>query len=272
MNFTAAIDISTFVWNKDDYERSPEYYYPLLSLLPIVIDSINKFRLPILMRSQLYNLISNDFPYPFMSRFGYSYFSTKILRLLTTTKWVVYEEISRGDLNCTPEILKNHFSEDLKMECNCQISHLFNGDFENKFITYSYFFNGYDKLILERLPVQKQIDTLRYSSSEEIINFFERNKIKFKHNSKHDKFKSGGVISPLSCYNDRSGDTTEAQNLLEAAYLVGNDLFCFDEKNNVYVQFVSSNDGTFHGFDLSDDDGNVPRVIKKIYNRNGRSF
>lgn len=272
MSFTAALDISTFIWCKEDYHNNSEHYLRLISIIPKVFEKIHNFNVPILMRNELFEIIAFDFPYPYLNEIGLSYYSTKILRLLTTSEWSNYEEQFESNFTSNPNLVKDCFKIELKEEYTNQIGHLFNNSFKHKFITCQYFFNNNENLCITDSNDVVEIDTLSYSSDEDIIKYFDKIKIKFKHNPKHNKYNSGGKVSPLSCYNERTGDETAAQNLLENSQMIGSDYFWYDEPNEVYVQFVSSNDGTFHGYDISDEQSNVPYQIKNIFNKDGRKF
>src|SRR5690606_25436029 len=78
----------------------------------------------------------------------------------------------------------------------------------------------------------------------------------FEHNPKHNKYKSsphafhGEKISRLSCYNDRKGDTTAAQNLIDRSVELKNHYYAYDLKNKTYVKFVKSRKNIFHGYDV----------------------
>jgi len=274
MNFIAAIDISTFIWCKNDYENNKNQYYELLAVIPTIYKSIESFKIPVLMKKELYDQIMVDFPYNEASKISYE-FEKLTLSFLTNTNWLPYIENNDKTITSVPILAKQHFNNTIQAETQSQIVHLFqNGkNTEHKFISYKYFFNHNNNLlVLNQQQNAVEIDTLCYNSEIQIIQFFERHKIKFKHNPKHDRYKSGGVISPLSCYNERIGDVTKAQELLETACSVGKDRYNWDKYNNVYVQFVQSNDGTYHGFDISDEKNNVPYQIKKKFNKNGKVF
>ncbi len=270
--FTAALDISTFIWNPQDFERNKHHYYELISLSPTVFSEVKKNKIPILLRGELYELLLTEFPYVSINGINPDYGRTT-LSFLVDVNWTIYADGDTSHMLTNPNIIKAYFSEDIKRESGSQIVHLFqNVQPEIKFITYHCFYEGQDDLLIERRDDKVKIETLNYSSEKEITTFFDKHKIKFKHNPKHDKYKAGGKISPLSCYNERTADITYAQKLLDTSCQVGSDFYNYDSTNEVYVVFVDSNDGTFHGFDLSDEGDNVPEDVKKTFNKNGRQF
>jgi hypothetical protein len=277
MSFTAVIDISTFIWSEQDFNDNKIEYVILRNLIPDVFTQIKALKLPILFRHDLQQLILAEFPFKLIEdkEIGYDFYRLTYEFLIDTfSNWVKFEGNADHTIISTPDINKPHFGINIKVEAQSQIYHLFQNsqNTEHKFIAYTYLFKSDNNLVLKNQQETVVVDTLRYGSEEDIVTFFDKFKIKFRHNSKHDSYKSGGKVSPLSCFNERTGDTTKAQALLEKAYQVGNDYYYLDEENNVYVQFVSSNDGTYHGFDVSDEKGNVPSKIKSKFNRNGRIF
>ncbi len=271
-NFTAILDISTFVWDQVDFNTNKHRYYQLIDLAPIVYEQVADNRVPILLREKLYNLLMLDFPYSNINAINPDY-CTLTLSFLTNVFWIPYEDGDDSSISTNPNLVKNYFSDDLKNESYSQIFHINrNAIIGYKFIAYNYFHNHTNNLFITTETNQIEVDSLFYESKAEIVQFFDNYKIKFKHNPKHDQYKAGGKISPLSCYNERAGDTTKAQNLLKSSYLLGNDYYNFDAENQIYVKFVDSNDGTYHGFNVSDEGSNIPNEIKNRFNKNGRKF
>lgn len=265
MSYTAAIDISTFIWCKSDYEENKNHYYKLLVVAPVVYDQIKKFNLPILLRNELCESIMADFPYNMIREISYD-FESLTLNFLTTINWFTYSENYDNSFVSVPKLAKEHFKESIKNETKSQIVHLFqNGkNPEHKFITYEYFFDSNSNLlVLNTQGNQVEIDTLSYSTEEQIITYFEKFRRKFEHNPKHDMYKSGGLISPLSCYNEREGDKTKAQELLDKAIFHEGHYYNYDKENNVFVRFIRTSDFIYHGHNLLEGDDLIPSEVKK---------
>lgn len=272
MNFAAILDISTFVWNQEDFKENKHYYYRLIDLAPMVYEQVKDNRVPILLREQLCELLMSDFPYRSIYEINSDYCNLT-LSFLTSTEWFPYDDGDASIVSISPNIKKDHFSDGLKKESDSQIIHLcLNEAAGYKFLAYNYFHNHNENLLITTQTSPIEIDSLWYQSEDDVIQFFEKYKIKFEHNPKHDQYKAGGRVSPLSCYNEREGDTTKAQNLLDTSYLISNDYYNFDAENGVYVRFVRTGDGTYHGFDVSDEGSNIPNEIKSKFNKNGRKF
>lgn len=272
MNFTAILDISTFVWNQGDFNINKHIYYELIDLAPVIYQQVRDNRVPILLREKLYSLLMSDFPYQNINEINTDY-CTLTLSFLTSTEWFPYEDGETSSVSINPNIVKDHFSDGLKKESDSQMLHLCVNEASGyKFLAYNYFHNHTENLLITTQTNPIEIDSLWYQSENDVVKFFEKYKIKFKHNPKHDQYKAGGKVSPLSCYNERLGDATKAQNLLGTSYPLGNDYYNYDAENGVYVRFVDSNDGTYHGFDVSDEGGKIPHEIKNKFNKNGRRF
>jgi hypothetical protein len=277
MKFTAAIDISTFIWCEQDYNTNRNQYYNLLKMVPTIYEKIKEIKLSILLRGELYNSIMIEFPYNMAKEISYD-FERLTLNFLTETflNWTHYIDNGDNTIGTIPEIIKHHFSNNIEIETQSQICHMFHdGDNpKHKFITYSYFFNADKNLILTRNELSTEIETLIYDSEDDIIQFFEKYKLKFDHNPKHTdqvRYANGETISPFRCFHQPNGQA-KAQKLLEEAFLCGNNYYNFDIENSVYVKFVLTIGLVYHGFDLSDDDNNVPNEVKRKFNKNGRVF
>lgn len=269
MSITAAIDMSTFIWSEEDYCINKSYYYQLMDIVPTVFEQIQKLRLPLLLRNELYQIIANDFPYLYLNQIGYSYYSTKILRFLTSSEWRAYEETEESTFSTIPEITKSYFNQELQKECNHQIIHLYNNALEHKFIAYRHFYNAEANLsIKNNQNTQLEVETLCYQSEKEIIDFFEKFLIKFEHNTKHRRegyrdYERDEDVSPFSCYFNQGEE--KAQELLDNAIPYKGHFYNFDLENNVFVRFIKTNGLIYHGHDLLDEENNIPNEVKKKF-------
>lgn len=278
MSFTAAIDISTFIWCEQDFRANKNQYYTLRSIAPNIYTQIKNLKLPVLLRNELYESIINEFPYIMVQEVGYE-FQRLTLEFLTDSflNWTTYADSNDNSITSVPVVVKQHFSNVVKTETQNQIVHLYqNGkNPEHKFIAYNYFLNHNNNiLVLNQNQNTVEINALYYNSEQDIQDYFEQFRIKFEHNPKHTnqvRFANGEKISPFTCYHKENGQVN-AQKLLEDAFQHQEDFYNFDIENNVYVKFVLTNGFTYHGYDLSDDNNNVPNVVKNYYNKNGRTF
>lgn len=280
MSFTASIDISTFIWCEKDFHANKNQYIILKSLAPNIYTQIKELKLPILLRNELFESIMAEFPYNMVKEIGYDFQKLTLEFLMDTfSSWTLYAENYDNTVTSTPELKKEYFSHILKVETQSQVCHFFNTkkNPEHKFITYNYFFNQNNNLIVNRQNDNLEIDTLRYNSEDEINQFFENYRLKFDHNPKHTRHlrysDNGEKISPFTCYHKPNGET-KAKKLFEEAIFHEHYYYNFDLENNVYVRFLRTHVDRpiFHGHDISDENQDVPYKIKKTFNKNGRVF
>lgn len=277
MNFTAAIDISTFIWCEQDYNANKNHYYNLLEVTPTVYDKITKLRLPVLLKKELLKSIMEEFPYVMINQISYE-FQNLTLDFLINSNWYPYSDSDDNAITSVPLLKKMHFSDSIKFETQNQISHLFhNGkNPEHKFIAYRYFFNNENNLILNKQTVDNEIETLIYSTEKEIIDFFEKHRLKFEHNPKHTRalrYSDGEKISPLTCYHQPNGKA-RTEKLFEEAVFHDGYFYNFDLDNNVYIRFLKTHvdKPIYHGHDLSDENQDVPDKVRNKYNKYGKVF
>lgn len=269
MSHTIAIDISTFIWCKDDFENNKNHHYKLLAIAPVIFEQIKTLNLPILLRNELCDSLLVDFPYNMIREISYE-FERLTLNFLTNTKWFLYSENEDKSYKSVPVLAKKHFTELLKIETQSQIIHLFqNGkNPEHKYISYEYFFKMENNLlVLKGLNNIVEIDTLCYSSEDQVVKYFIKFKRLFEHNPKHDLYKAGGLISPLSCYNEREGDKAKAQELLDNALFHEGHFYNYDTNNKVFVRFIKTSEYVYHGHDLVDREDIIPIEVKNKINK-----
>jgi len=269
MSLIAAIDISTFIWCEEDFNKNKNHYIVLKTLAPNIYSQIKELKFPILLRNELYQSIMNEFPYNMVMEIGYD-FQKLTLEFLTDTfsNWVLYTDDNDKSITSNPEISKPHFSDSIQIESHSQVCHLFhnNQNPEPKYIAYDYFFESENNLVLSKHDDEVNIETLSYSTEKEIEDFFNKFKIKFEHNPKHRReayydYARNEDVSPFSCYHNQGEN--KAQELLDNAILYNGVYYNFDLDNNVFVRFIKTSNLIYHGHDLSDEGNNIPNVVKK---------
>lgn len=279
MSFIATIDISTFIWCEKDFNANKDKYILLKNLAPTVYTQIKELNLAVLLRSELYESIMDEFPYKMVQEIGYD-FQKLTLEFLTDTfsNWMIYTDNNDSSIAANPNVHKPYFSGNIKAETQSQICHLYYNkqNTEHKYIAYNYFYVQNNDLVLEQKNEEVVIDTLRYSSEQEIISFFDTYKLKFQHNTKHTRrlrYSNGEKISPFTCYHQPNG-AEKAKKLFEGAFLHEGYYYNFDLENNVYVRFLKTHvdKPIYHGHDLSDEGQAVPDKIRNKINKYGRVF
>lgn len=277
MSFTATIDISTFIWSEDDYNANRHEYFNLLKVVPSIYTKIKELKLPVLLRAELWNFIAGEFPHNMVNNIS-SDFGGITLSFLTNSEWFYY--IANTDITITsiPLLAKQHFSNDVQSETHSQVCHLFynRSNPEYKYIAYNYFFNQNNNLVINRQGDSVEVDTFRYTTEEEINQFFETHRLRFEHNPKHTRrlrYAAGEKISPFTCYH-QPGGKAKAEKLFENAFFHEGYFYNFDLDNNVYVRFLKTHIDRpiYHGHDVSDESQAIPHKIKNKINKDGRIF
>lgn len=273
MNITVAIDISTFIWNEDDYNENKPNYFGLLEVIPVIYEQITNHKIPLLFRKELYELLYIEFPYN-MARTICNDFEPLTLSFLSRTisNWSLYSNFNEDSITTVPLINKPHFSKASQIEVKSQIGHIFYNppSSKYKFIAFKYFYNHIDNLTLTKDKENKEITTLIFSSPKEINQFFEKYKIKFKHNNKHRResyydHERHEQVSPFSCFHNQG--VSAAQELLDNAFFFEGYYYNFDLENNVFVRFIMTSEFEYHGHDLLNEGNNIPNQVKKKFNK-----
>jgi hypothetical protein len=272
MIYTAAIDVSTFIWCRNDYNNNKHHYYNLLSIIPSLFDEITVLKIPLLLRNELYNLIVDEFPYGMADEISYEFSYLTLSFLSDNRNWFTYSDCVDEGISSVPNIVKAHFSQNTQVETKHQICHLFNnGENPNhKFISFLYFYNHNKNLLLVKEKEQREVETFWYSSEAEINKFFDKYKIKFKHHTKHRRegyydYDRKEQVSPFSCYHNQG--ELAAQELLDKAFFYEGHYYNFDLANNVFVRFIMTSAFVYHGHDLLDEGNNIPNQVKKKFNK-----
>ena len=273
MRITAAIDISTFIWNESDFDKNKSNYFGLLELMPVVYEQIISHKVPVLFRKELFDLLHVEFPYN-MARCISNDFEPLTLSFLvkTISNWTLYSTFVDDSISTVPTIAKPHFSEASLFEVRSQIWHIFiNDSLSNfKFITFKYFYNHADSLVLAKGDESKVVDTLKFCSQTDVVDFFIKYKIKFKHHEKHRKESyydhvRSEHVSPFSCFHNQG--EVAAQKLLDNAFFCEGHYYNFDLVNNVFVRFIKTSGFEYHGHDLLDGPDKVPNLVRKKFNK-----
>lgn len=272
MIYIAAIDVSTFIWCRKDYDDNKHHYYNLLTIIPSLFKEITTLKIPLLLRWELYNLIIEEFPYKMAGEISYEFSYLTLSFLSDNRNWYTYSDSIDEEILAVPNIVRSHFSKKSQVETKHQICHLYeNGENpKHKFISFLYFYNHNKNLLLVKEKAQKEVETFYYSSVSEINDFFDKYKIKFKHHTKHRRdsyydYERHEQVSPFSCYHNQG--VSAAQELLDKAFFFEGHYYNFDLDNNVFVRFIKTSAFEYHGHDLLDEGNNVPNQVKKKFNK-----
>lgn len=271
MKQLALLDISALIWDIGHFEANKPAYYKVMETLPNLYTGIMNNKIPLLIKGSLLNEIQAYFPYNQIPNEFHSFQYATLYFLSNATIWE-YPSNNDTTVSCTPDLVKAYFEQSTKTEVRCLITYLYS-DISNckRLLSFNIFYNSKKNLTLSNSH-SVDIDTLMCDdivAHESIINKFKKI---FEHNGKHDAYKSseheyhGEKISSLSCYNERIGNTKEAQALLDKAVEFKGALYSYDNKYKTYVKFVITGGNLYHGYDvlLSEDD---LINLRKVYNK-----
>jgi len=269
MNFVV-LDIASIIWDKKQFERDASVYYQLADEISVFIDAFETVGLNLLIRQNLLDEILQSFPFDLTSDKAYfKEFRTIAYSFLSKISDIVeYEEIQNSTIATIPSILQNHYSSTTKLECTYLIQEMHTNEQNVIFCTFSAIWNN-GKLQSQNGNLTKCYDTLIHPNNN-LETYLKSISKQFDHNSKHDSCKGihyigNEKVNPLSCYNERIGDKTIPQQLLDIAMPFRNNFYSWDKNNQTYVCFKNHQDNKYHGYD--EDIKNVPPQIKNTFHK-----
>jgi hypothetical protein len=271
MILLAVLDMSAFIWDTNHFEVNKPDYYKLMVALPNILSEIKKNKISLVLRGELMQEIQFYFPY---SSYPYNYYDYRRLTLsyLTNINLVDFPNTIGEEINCSPNIIKDFFSDTTQTEIKYLLKYLYSESNDNsRFLTFSIFWDEGGNLILSN-GYSKEIKTFQCDNIGNHKKIIDSIKKIFDHNPKHNKYSSsnfayyGKVISPLSCFNERHGDKTEAQKLLDEAIYFKGDFFNYDNINNTYVMFVYTEANIYHGFNIKPSTEDIALINKELKN------
>jgi hypothetical protein len=266
MDVKIVLDISSIVWDENDYNANETSYYTLRSEVYLFIQAFEKCNnLKLLVRKELFDNIKLLFPYKLCTEHNMFDFQRMVLQFLSAIKNVSYNEINTG-IYAVPNICYDYFSPDLKTEIGYLITEIHNNSEKHIFCTFGTRWQS-DNCLKTHNGNKKEYYTIVHKESSATIQEYYLNNVRnvFEHNEKHDSNKgtrkeNNEWVYPLSCYDEREKDTTIPQQLLESATPFGNDFYNYDDVNQTFVHFKNHLNNKYHGYD--EDINNVPQKIK----------
>ena len=222
MNQTIVFDISALIWDRTHFEVHEPEYYNVMKILPNLFTQILLNAIPVQLRGEFSLEIYTYFPYDIIPNDFYA-FQTSALLFLSNCKMVDYPSMDNVTVISEPNLVKHYYQDSIKEEVRYLITHLYkqNRD-DQKILSFSLFWEGGNSLIL-RNGHEVSLKTILCDDQAQHETIIAGLKKVFEHNPKHNAFKSsieeyrGVLISQLSCYNERIGDTSNAQKLLDNA-------------------------------------------------------
>lgn len=290
MQYNAVIDVSSIIWDREDYETNKHDYYNLLFSISSFLTKLLKEKPTILIRDELLLKMASTFPAreipsEFWAIVGQVYsFLGK-----SESKFRSYPDNITAHLISIPSLLNTYFDISVKAEVNYLISKIHTDEEdENVYFTFEYLWGENGQLKTQLGPIVKEYQTVVADrkvvldiTKTELDVFFASLRPVFEHNRKHDKTgynsrefweKSDnklGFVSQLSCYNGY--DTIKPQEILNKRYpqKIDSRYIGYDEDNGVFVVFRNHGENKYHGYDEYNEDNHekIPLKVRAHFNK-----
>lgn len=262
------LDISSIVWDKNDFDTNQTQYYSLASEFVIFLQAFESCNhLLFVARNELLNEVRGQFPYSIPNSAQLITFKRRALQFLSSKRVISYNTNGQS-ISSIPDIFYNYFSDTLKLEVKYLLSEMHN--VENYiFCTFSSRWNTTDKLKTVSSTIKEHQTVIHGNANPTIQDFYNTTfRNIFEHNLKHDRTKgkrieNGETISPLSCFDGIKTDIP--QTLLDNAIRFNNEFYNYDTVNQTFVCFKNHQNNKYHGYD--EDIENVPLQIKNIFHK-----
>lgn len=281
-NFNTVIDISSVIWDKDDFKENTHEYYNLISEVSDFFEKVKNIDCKILIRDKLLEEMSIGFPFDELPDSFHEYgFIVYSFLGKTGSNFVQYSELELRGCTTMPNQIKGYYKTSTKKEISYLMSNIHSqSDSESKFFTFKYLWqNNNNNLISKTDSKTNEYETIIADNGNDLDNFLFQFKLIFKHKKpKHDcsphkdrdawnvSEDKGNFQSQLSCYCE--GNDSAAQIILDKRYkkcFGNNSYYSYDENNDVYVLFRITIRNIYHAYDIYDINI-VPKEVKKQFN------
>ena len=267
MEYVAVLDISSVVWDPEDYEKNTHVYYKMKNDLIEFIDIVKKERPEILMRSELLMQMLDCFPYSKMPDSFYEFGNLIYTFLADIGADIIQYDANNTDLISIPDLKKPHFNATILSEIDYQLSEMHNNsDSQIVYFTFRYLWEENIKLVTKaKDEASKEYETIVADEPNALSNFFGQFHKVFEHNPKHHEGNTNGnYISRLSCFDGT--DNTIPQQHLDGAFQIGKKLFAYDDANGLYVVFIRTGGNVYHAHDEINLN-KIPAPVRRKFNK-----
>ena len=280
VNFNAIIDVSSIIWDRNDFNANKYDYYNLISEVSTLFEETKNMDVNIIIRDELLEQMVEHFPFDELPDKFYE-FGNIVYAFLANNgkKFITYSDSTLVGLSSIPNLVKSYYNDITKAEIGYLISKIHSGEETSSvYFTFKYLWNGNDKLKTETEEKTNTYETIIADNGTDLDDFFAKFKLFFQHKEpKHNcsiyKNKDAWNLSEdksdfesqLSCYCDKNNETV--QNILDKRYnkCFGNEFYySYDSENNVYVVFRKTLNNIYHAYDMYDIE-KVPQEVKNTF-------
>ncbi|GHS88958.1 hypothetical protein FACS1894201_10410 [Bacteroidia bacterium] len=265
------LDISSIVWDENDFDTNATLHYKLASEVILFIQAFeNCQNLKLIARAELLNNVMNLFPYKMTNRRELFDFKRRTQHFLSNRfRDFISYDIDSTIVNSQPNICYSYFSADLKTEIGYLITEIHNNSEKHIFCTFATRWQNNNNLTTIN-GSRKEHHTVVHKDASPTIKEYYLNNVRnvFEHNSKHDRIKgkrleNGEWVYPLSCFDGTNIDIP--QKLLDNAILYNDKFYNYDDVNQTFVCFKNHLNNKYHGYD--EDLNNVPQKIREEFHK-----
>jgi len=265
MEFNTVIDISSIIWNKEDYNSNMNEYYKLIYSVSMLLEKLKKSKSKILLRDELLGEMINGFPFDRLPNEFHTFGDIVYLFLgKIGSEFITYSDSTVTDIISIPNQIKEYYNDITKNEVMYLIFKIHSDDFKSVYFTFEYLWEGLDNLRTKTGKDFKEYETIISDKENDLNDFFAKIEPIFEHNPKHDRIKSGNYEASLSCYD---GTNTELpQKLLDNSIEINEIRYNYDSLNDVWVVFRCHLDNMYHGYD-ENNSNKIPNIVREKLHR-----
>ncbi|MCD4743453.1 MAG: hypothetical protein K8R67_13370 [Desulfobacteraceae bacterium] len=260
MEFNTVLDISSIIWNKEDYNSNTNEYYKLIYSVSMLLEKLKESKSKILLRDELLGEMINGFPFDRLPNKFHAFGEIVYLFLgKIGSEFITYSDSTVTDIVSIPNQIKEYYNDKTKNEVRYLILKIHSDDFKSVYFTFEYLWEGTDNLTTQIGEESKEYKTIISDKENDLNDFFGQIKPTFEHNPKHDRIKSGTYEASLSCFDGT--DTEVPQMLLNNSINSNGIYYNFDSLNDVWVVFRCHLDNKYHGYD-ENDPNKIPKIVR----------
>ena len=272
MNAKIVLDVSSIVWDEQNFITQPSLYYQLAGEVVMFIQAFESAKkLKFVSRLEMMQNVTASFPYKPTNNPKLFDFKKRSQQFLSNRyKDFVTFKTNNSTVESIPDICHEYFSDIIKIEIKYLISEMhYNENYI--FCTFRSRWKTNSDLQTKNRHSKTHTTVIHEATKPTILDYYNKNiRNVFEHNTKHDSnkgvyFVKSEKVNPLSCYDERLADTTIPQQYLDNAIQYKNDFYYYDDKNKTFIRFKMHSKNKYHGFD--EEKENVPQQIREKFHK-----
>ncbi|WP_407313775.1 hypothetical protein [Desulfosporosinus sp. SB140] len=264
MIYSAVLDPSSVIWDREDFHLNKTKYYELADNLMEFIEIIVENPLQFLLREELLEEMINGFPaYEFASEFPELYdFRASIYRFLSNMaeNIIPFEPMQLNAVLSIPNINQPHFNSKTNEEVLYLLSKLSVEDLKVIFFTFEEIWSSLkDNIVIFSEGTNNRAYEVLYNV-DQCIKFFENLKYAFEPSRKHHRLFGWGSklkLPDVICQELLDSAISEVEEDFSGCQ----PLFNYYEKDNIFIAFRAHQPYKYHGYPV--DENEIPTKVKR---------